>query len=661
MKELELKYGCNPNQKPSRIYMENGELPIKVLCGRPGYINFLDAFNGWQLVSELKKATGLPAATSFKHVSPAGAAVGLPLSEVERKIYWVDDMDVEFTPLANAYIRARGADRMSSFGDFISLSDVCDKETALVIKREVSDGVIAPGYTDEALEILKAKKNGNYNVIEIDPDYVPAPIEHKEVFGITFEQGRNELVIDEHFFDNVVTENKEIPEAAKRDLAIAMITLKYTQSNSVCYVKGGQAIGIGAGQQSRIHCTRLAGSKADNWWLRQSPQVLSLPFKPGIKRADRDNAIDLYIGEDYMDVLAEGAWQNIFTEKKIYPYAKMEDLRLDLLPKIRIMAQNHAGGQHPWTTMDDQELLKSAGLYGRDIVTGEEGFNLAAIMLLGKDDVILNVAPTYVTDALVRKVNVDRYDDREIIKTNLIESYIQLLDFGRKNLPDKFFLEDTVNKSLRNTIVREMISNTLMHREFTSSYTAKFVIEKDRMYVENANRATKEGFITVDNLEPNPKNPLIASFFRNIGYADQLGSGVRKLFKYSKYYSGKDPLFVEDDVFRIIVPLDDAYSFDYGIEAGSSKVIESNNADKMPINTDKMPINAGKTLVNSLSAQQNSIIQFAKETGSIKSRQVEELLGVKQRRARRILGELVNMGILERQGAYKSTVYVLKN
>lgn len=315
MKELELKYGCNPNQKPSRIYMENGELPIKVLCGKPGYINFLDAFNGWQLVSELKKATGLPAATSFKHVSPAGAAVGLPLSEVERKIYWVDDMDVEFTPLANAYIRARGADRMSSFGDFISLSDVCDKETALVIKREVSDGVIAPGYTDEALEILKAKKNGNYNVIEIDPSYAPAPIEHKEVFGITFEQGRNELVIDEHFFDNIVTENKEIPESAKRDLAIAMITLKYTQSNSVCYVKGGQAIGIGAGQQSRIHCTRLAGSKADNWWLRQSPQVLNLPFKENIKRADRDNAIDLYMGEDYMDVLADGAWENIFTEK----------------------------------------------------------------------------------------------------------------------------------------------------------------------------------------------------------------------------------------------------------------------------------------------------------------------------------------------------------
>lgn len=315
MKELELKYGCNPNQKPSRIYMENGELPIKVLNGKPGYINFLDAFNGWQLVSELKKATGLPAATSFKHVSPAGAAVGLPLSEVERKIYWVDDMDVEFTPLANAYIRARGADRMSSFGDFISLSDVCDKKTALVIKREVSDGVIAPGYTDEALEILKAKKKGNYNVIEIDPNYVPDPIEHKEVFGITFEQGRNELVIDEHFFDNIVTENKEIPDSAKMDLAISMITLKYTQSNSVCYVKGGQAIGIGAGQQSRIHCTRLAGSKADNWWLRQSPQVLGLQFLDKIGRADRDNAIDLYIGEDYMDVLADGAWENIFKVK----------------------------------------------------------------------------------------------------------------------------------------------------------------------------------------------------------------------------------------------------------------------------------------------------------------------------------------------------------
>ena len=315
MNELELKYGCNPNQKPSRIYMENGELPIKVLNGKPGYINFLDAFNGWQLVNELKKATGLPAATSFKHVSPAGAAVGLPLTDVERKIYWVDDMDVEFTPLANAYIRARGADRMSSFGDFISLSDVCDKETALVIKREVSDGVIAPGYTDEALAILKEKKKGNYNVIEIDPNYVPAPIERKEVFGITFEQGRNELVIDENFFNNLVTENKEIPDSAKIDLAIAMITLKYTQSNSVCYVKGGQAIGIGAGQQSRIHCTRLAGTKADNWFLRQAPKVLNLQFLDKIGRADRDNAIDLYIGEDYMDVLADGAWENIFKVK----------------------------------------------------------------------------------------------------------------------------------------------------------------------------------------------------------------------------------------------------------------------------------------------------------------------------------------------------------
>lgn len=315
MKELELKYGCNPNQKPSKIYMENGELPIQVLNGKPGYINFLDAFNGWQLVSELKKATGLPAAASFKHVSPAGAAVGLPLTEVERKIYWVDDMDMEFTPLANAYTRARGADRMSSFGDFICLSDICDKATALIIKREVSDGVIAPGYSEDALEILKAKKNGGYNVIEIDPSYIPAPIERKEVFGITFEQGRNELVIDEHFFENIVTENKEISESAKIDLAIAMITLKYTQSNSVCYVKGGQAIGIGAGQQSRIHCTRLAGGKADNWWLRQSPRVLSLPFLNTVKRADRDNAIDLYIGEDYMDVLADGAWEKIFSVK----------------------------------------------------------------------------------------------------------------------------------------------------------------------------------------------------------------------------------------------------------------------------------------------------------------------------------------------------------
>ena len=315
MQEYELKYGCNPNQKPARIFMKEGELPIKVLNGRAGYINFLDAFNGWQLVRELKKATGLPAATSFKHVSPAGAAVGQPLSDVEKKIYWVDDMDIEFTPLANAYIRARGADRMSSFGDFISLSDVCDKSTALVIKREVSDGVIAPGYTDEALEILKAKKNGNYCVIEIDPAYEPAPIERKDVFGITFEQGRNELNIDDDFFSNIVTENKELTEQAKIDLAISMITLKYTQSNSVCYVKGGQAIGIGAGQQSRIHCTRLAGSKADNWWLRQSPQVLGLQFVDGIRRADRDNTIDLYIGEDYMDVLAEGEWQKFFKVK----------------------------------------------------------------------------------------------------------------------------------------------------------------------------------------------------------------------------------------------------------------------------------------------------------------------------------------------------------
>lgn len=316
MNELELKYGCNPNQKPSRIYMKDGsDLPIKVLMGRPGYINFLDAFNGWQLVSELKKATGLPAATSFKHVSPAGAAVGLPMSDVEKKIYWVDDMDMEFTPLANAYARARGADRMSSFGDFISLSDVCDVATAKIIKREVSDGVIAPGYEPEALEILKAKKKGNYNVIEIDENYIPKELERKEVFGITFEQGRNELKIDEDFFSNIVTENKEIPESAKIDLAISMITLKYTQSNSVCYAKGGQAIGIGAGQQSRIHCTRLAGSKADNWWLRQSPQVLGLQFVDGIGRADRDNSIDLYIGEDYMDVLADGAWEKIFKVK----------------------------------------------------------------------------------------------------------------------------------------------------------------------------------------------------------------------------------------------------------------------------------------------------------------------------------------------------------
>ncbi len=313
MKEFELKYGCNPNQKPSKVYMADGaELPFEVKNGRPGYINFLDAFNGWQLVRELKKATGLPAATSFKHVSPAGAAVGQELSDIERKIYWVDDLDMEFTPLANAYARARGADRMSSFGDFISLSDVCDKATANIIRREVSDGVIAPGYEPEALEILKKKKNGNYCVLEIDPDYEPAKAEHKEVFGVTFEQGRNELVIDDAFFSNIVTENKELTEQAKIDLAISMITLKYTQSNSVCYVKDGQAIGIGAGQQSRIHCTRLAGQKADNWWLRQAPQVLNLPFVDDIKRADRDNAIDLFIGEDYPDVLGDDVWAKTF-------------------------------------------------------------------------------------------------------------------------------------------------------------------------------------------------------------------------------------------------------------------------------------------------------------------------------------------------------------
>ena len=314
MKELALKYGCNPNQKPSRIYMDDDrDLPIEVLS-RPGYINFLDAFNGWQLVRELKAATGLPAATSFKHVSPAGAAVGLPLDETLRKIYWVDDMG-ELSPLACAYARARGADRMSSFGDFIALSDVCDKDTASLIKREVSDGVIAPGFTDEALEILKAKKKGNYCVIKIDENYRPAPLEHKQVFGITFEQGRQELPIDDELLSNVVTENKEIPEAAKRDLKIALITLKYTQSNSVCFVKDGQAIGVGAGQQSRVHCTRLAGQKADNWFLRQCPKVLDLQFVDGIRRADRDNAIDVYIGEEYMDVLADGAWEKIFKVK----------------------------------------------------------------------------------------------------------------------------------------------------------------------------------------------------------------------------------------------------------------------------------------------------------------------------------------------------------
>ena len=315
MKELQLKYGCNPNQKPSRIFMENGaDLPVTVLNGRPGYINFLDAFNGWQLVSELKKATGLPAATSFKHVSPAGAAVGLPLTDTLAKIYWVDDLG-ELSPLACAYARARGADRMSSFGDFIALSDICDADTAKLIKREVSDGVIAPGYTEEALEILKQKKKGNYNVIEINPSYIPDPLEKKQVFGITFEQGRNELDVNGDLLSNIVTKKKEIPAEALMDMKISLITLKYTQSNSVCYVKGGQAIGIGAGQQSRVHCTRLAGNKADNWFLRQSPQVLGLQFVDTLGRAERDNAIDVYIGDEYMDVLADGAWEKIFKVK----------------------------------------------------------------------------------------------------------------------------------------------------------------------------------------------------------------------------------------------------------------------------------------------------------------------------------------------------------
>lgn len=315
MKELALKYGCNPNQKPSRIYMEEGELPITVLSGRPGYINFLDALNSWQLVKELKAATGLPAAASFKHVSPAGAAVGLPLSETLKKIYFVDDVDFELTPLASAYARARGADRMCSYGDFCALSDTCDKETALLIKREVSDGVIAPDYTPEALEILKAKRKGTYNVIKIDPDYVPAPIERKQVFGITFEQGRNEVKLnDPKLFENIPTKNKTFTANAKRDLIISLITLKYTQSNSVCYVADGQAIGIGAGQQSRIHCTRLAGNKADEWWLRQCPKVMNLPFKKDIRRADRDNTINIYISDEYEDVLQDGVWQQFFTE-----------------------------------------------------------------------------------------------------------------------------------------------------------------------------------------------------------------------------------------------------------------------------------------------------------------------------------------------------------
>ena len=380
MNELELKYGCNPNQKPSRIFMADGSaLPIKVLNGKPGYINFLDAFNGWQLVKELKKATGLPAATSFKHVSPAGAAVGLPLTDVEKKIYWVDDLDMEFTPLANAYARARGADRMSSFGDFISLSDVCDTATAKIIKREVSDGVIAPGYEPEALEILKAKKKGSYNIIEIDSDYVPAPIEVKQVYGISFEQGRNELKIDDEFFGNVVTKNREIPEQAKIDLAIAMITLKYTQSNSVCYVKCGQAIGIGAGQQSRIHCTRLAGSKADNWFLRQSPKVLELQFVDGIGRADRDNSIDLYIGEDDMDVLADGAWQKIFKvqperftrEEKRAWLDKMSDVALGsdaFFPFGDNIERAHKSGvkyvAQPGGSVRDDNVIETCDKYG---------------------------------------------------------------------------------------------------------------------------------------------------------------------------------------------------------------------------------------------------------------------------------------------------------
>ena len=316
MKELALKYGCNPNQKPSRIFMEEGELPIEVINGRPGYINFLDALNSWQLVKELKAATGMPAAASFKHVSPAGAAIGLPLSDTLKRIYFVDDVKIELSPLACAYARARGADRMCSYGDFVALSDICDAATATLIKREVSDGVIAPGYTDEALEILKEKRKGTYNVIKIDPDYVPAPIERKQVFGITFEQGRNEIRLDDPaLFENIPTQNKTFTDEAKRDLIIALITLKYTQSNSVCYVKDGQAIGIGAGQQSRIHCTRLAGQKADIWWLRQCPKVMNLPFKPGIRRADRDNTIDVYISEEYEDVLRDGTWEMFFTEK----------------------------------------------------------------------------------------------------------------------------------------------------------------------------------------------------------------------------------------------------------------------------------------------------------------------------------------------------------
>ncbi len=383
MNEFALKYGCNPNQKPSRIYMEDGsELPIKVLSGRPGYINFLDAFNGWQLVRELKEATGLPAATSFKHVSPAGAAVGLPLDETLAKIYWVEDYE-NLSPLACAYARARGADRMSSFGDFISLSDVCDKDTALLIKREVSDGVIAPGYTEEALAILKEKKNGNYNVIQIDENYRPNPLERKQVYGITFEQGRQELKIDDALMSDFVTEKKEIPAEAAMDLKIALITLKYTQSNSVCFVKGGQAIGIGAGQQSRVHCTRLAGQKADNWFLRQCPKVLNLPFSDKITRAERDNAIDVYIGAEYMDVLADGAWQKIFTEKPEVFTAEEKRAWLDQMQGVALgsdaffpfsdnIERAHKSGvayiAEPGGSVRDEDVIATCNKYGMAMV-----------------------------------------------------------------------------------------------------------------------------------------------------------------------------------------------------------------------------------------------------------------------------------------------------
>ena len=356
MNEIQLKYGCNPNQKPSRIFMEDGsDLPVKVLNGKPGYINFLDAFNGWQLVKELKEATGLPAATSFKHVSPAGAAVGKPLTDTLAKIYWVDDLG-ELSPLACAYARARGADRMSSFGDFIALSDVCDADTARLIKREVSDGVIAPGYTEEALELLKAKKKGNYNIIEIDSSYVPNPIERKQVYGITFEQGRNELDINGDLLSNIVTDNKEVTESALIDMKIALITLKYTQSNSVCYVKDGQAIGIGAGQQSRVHCTRLAGSKADNWFLRQSPKVLNLQFVDTLGRADRDNAIDVYIGDEYMDVLADGAWEKVF---KVKPEIFTREEKREWLDKMQEVT---LGSDAFFPFSDNIERAKKSGV-----------------------------------------------------------------------------------------------------------------------------------------------------------------------------------------------------------------------------------------------------------------------------------------------------------